>query len=57
MGLKGLMGEHPVKAEGDAEAADGVHAKKKAQIHPRDPLVPEEDDGADDADNGKPDQG
>ena len=57
LGLKGLVGEHPMEAEGDAEATDRVHAEKKPQIHPGNPLVPEEDDGADDADDGKPDQG
>ena len=51
------MSEHAVEAEGDPEAADGVHDKEKTQIYPRNPLVPEEDDGANDADDGEPDQG
>jgi hypothetical protein len=51
------MGKHSVEAEGDAEAADRVHHQKKTQIHPRDPLIPEKDNRADDTEDGQPDQG
>ena len=57
LGLKGLVGEHAVKAEGDAEAADGVHHQEQGEIDPVDPLVPKKEDGADDSEDGKPNQG
>ena len=57
LSLEGLVGEHSVEAKGDSEATDRVHDQKKTQIHPGDPLVPEEDDGADDTDDGEPNQG
>ena len=57
LGLKGLMSEHAVEAEGDPEATDAVHDQKQSQIHPGNPLIPQEDDGTDDADDRQPDQG
>ena len=57
LSLEGLVGEHPVEAKGDPEATDRVHDQKKTQIHPRDPLVPEQDNSANDTDDGEPDQG
>ena len=57
LGLEGLVGEHAVEAEGDAEAANDVHGEEEGKVHPIDPLVPEEDDGADHPDDGQPDEG
>ena len=55
--MEGLVGEHPVEAKGDAEAANDVHGEEEGEVHPIDPLVPEEDDGADHSDDGQPDEG
>ena len=57
LGLKGLVGEHPVETQGDAETADGVHDEKQSQIHPVHPLVPKKNNGADDPEDGEPNKG
>jgi hypothetical protein len=57
MRLKGLVGEHPVEAESDAEGADRIHGEKKGQIHPVHPTIPKKSDGTDDSDNREPNQG
>ena len=57
LSLKGLVGEHAVEAKGDAKTANAVHHEEKAEIHPVHPLIPEEKDGTDDAENRKPNEG
>ena len=57
LGLKSLVGEHPVETQGDAKTADRVHHKKKAEVHPVHPLVPKKNNGADDPEDGEPNEG
>ena len=43
--LEGTMGQHPVEADGHAEAAQQVHDGEDGDVGPADPVAPEDRDG------------
>ena len=55
--LESFVGQHPMETEGDAEGTDRIHRQEQGQVHPVHPAVPEKSNGADDPDDGEPDQG
>jgi hypothetical protein len=57
VGLKALVGEHSVVAEGDAKGCHDEERQKKGEVDPSDIGVPEKDNGRNDPEDGKPNQG
>ena len=56
VGLKALVGEHPVVAQGDSVAAKGEEGEEEGEVNPGDVRVPQKDDCGNDPENRQPNQ-
>ena len=56
MSLKAFVGEHPMEAEGDAEAAHGKEGQQEGEVNPGDVGVPKKYDGGDNPEDGEPNE-